>query len=283
MIIDSHCHAWTYWPYDPPVPDPESRGCVEQLLFEMDRNGVDRATIVCARIDHNPDNNDYIADQVARFPDRLHQFADVDCFWWPTYHTPGAAGRLAEAADRFPLAGFTHYLAQHDDGSWLHSDEGMAFFAIAAERHLIASIYAHPHQQAALRKVARAYPSLPFLVHHLGWVKADERPPHANLQQVLASAALPNIYIKLSGFAYASAVKWDYPYADTLWLVRTLYQHYGPHRMCWGSDYPVVGQYMTYRQSLEAFRTHCTFVSDRDKEWILGGTLARLLEMRQQP
>ena len=43
MIIDSHCHAWTTWPYDATVPDPDSRGRIEQLLFEMDRNGVDRA------------------------------------------------------------------------------------------------------------------------------------------------------------------------------------------------------------------------------------------------
>ena len=37
MVIDSHTHAWKYWPYQPPVPDPESRGRVEQLLWEMDR------------------------------------------------------------------------------------------------------------------------------------------------------------------------------------------------------------------------------------------------------
>src|SRR5688572_10016939 len=98
MIIDSHCHAWRCWPYQPPVPDPETRGRIEQLIFEMDQNGVDRAVLVCARIDHNPDNNDYVAEHVRAHPDRLHQFADVDCSWWPTYHTPGAAARLAEAA-----------------------------------------------------------------------------------------------------------------------------------------------------------------------------------------
>ena len=61
MIIDSHTHAWEYWPYKPPVPDFESRGRVEQLLWEMDRNGVNKAVLVCARIDHNPENNDYAA------------------------------------------------------------------------------------------------------------------------------------------------------------------------------------------------------------------------------
>ena len=36
MILDSHTHAWPRWPYQPPVPDDESRGKVEQLLHEMD-------------------------------------------------------------------------------------------------------------------------------------------------------------------------------------------------------------------------------------------------------
>ena len=45
-IIDSHTHAWQYWPYEPPVPDHESRGKVEQLLWEMDRVGVDKAVLV---------------------------------------------------------------------------------------------------------------------------------------------------------------------------------------------------------------------------------------------
>ena len=68
---------------------------MEQLLFEMDVAGVERAAVVCARIDHNPDNNDYVAECVARFPERLIMLADVDCSWTETYHTPGAAGRLA--------------------------------------------------------------------------------------------------------------------------------------------------------------------------------------------
>ena len=36
------------------------------------------AAVICARIDHNPDNNGYIAAEAARHPDRLIQFADVD-------------------------------------------------------------------------------------------------------------------------------------------------------------------------------------------------------------
>ena len=277
MIIDSHCHAWTYWPYNPPVPDPTSRGRVEQLLNEMDLHGVDKAVIICAQIDHNPDNNDYIAEVAAQHSDRLYQFPDVDCSWSATYHTPGAADRLRAIATRLQIKGFTHYLRGEDDG-WLGSDEGNAFFQVAAEHNLIASIAGGPQHQPAIRKVAERFPSVPILCHHLAGVKANAKPPNEGLQQVLASAKLPNIYIKLSGFAYCSPVKWEYPYSDTHWVIRSLYEHFGPHRMCWGSDYPVVRFYMTYQQSLEAFRTHCTFVPAGDKEWILGKTLARLLD-----
>lgn len=280
MIIDSHCHAWARWPYQPPVPDPDTRGRIEQLLFEMDQNGVDRAVLVCARIDHNPDNNEYVAEYVRAQPERLHQFADVDCSWWPTYHTPGAARRLAETADALPIAGFTHYLDGKDDGSWLYSDEGLAFFREAVERKLIASISCQPHHHAALRRVAQAFPSLPILVHHLGMVKVADPPPRTGLREVLASASLPNMYLKFSGFYYMTETKWDFPFTDTMWVVRALYEHYGPYRMCWGSDYPVVRPNMTYRQAIEALRTHCTFIPDADKAWILGKTLARLLEER---
>ena len=119
MIIDSHCHAWTTWPYDATVPDPDSRGRIEQLLFEMDRNGVDRAILICARIDFNPDNNEYVAEAASRHPDRIVPFPDIDCSWSPEYHTPGAVDRLRAAADRWSMAGFTHYVEEQNDGWFL--------------------------------------------------------------------------------------------------------------------------------------------------------------------
>jgi predicted TIM-barrel fold metal-dependent hydrolase len=173
-------------------------------------------------------------------------------------------------------------LAREDEGTWLHGADGLAFFEAAADLGLIASLACYPHQQPAIRKVAARFPSVPILCHHLGMVRADPAPDIGGLQQVLRSAQAANVHIKLSGFAYATRIGWDYPYHDTHDLIRAEYEHFGAGRMCWGSDYPVVRQYMTYRQALEAFRTHCTFVSAEDREMILGGTLSRLLSERQR-
>lgn len=280
MIFDSHCHAWAYWPYQPPVPDPETRGSVEQLMNEMDLNGVDRALVVCAQIDHNPDNNTYVAEQVVCRPGRLHQLVDLDSEWSPTYHTPGAAQRLRRMAWRWPICGFTHYLRKGESAAWLYSPDGLELLRAAADLNLVVSLSSTPDHQPAIRRAAKAFPGVPFLIHHMGYVRQGSGSLAENVRQVLMSARVPNIIIKLSGFAYTGAVEWNFPYQDIQWIVRAEYEHFGPERMCWGSDYPVVRFFMTYRQSLEAFRTHCDFIPPADQREILGSTLARLLAGR---
>lgn len=275
MIIDCHAHAWDYWPYRPVPPDPENRGRAEMLLHEMDLVGVDRAVLVCARIDHNPGNNDYAAECVRRYPDRFIQFADVDCSWTDTYHTAGGAQRLAEAVEKYRFKGFTHYLK--NDTDWFESPDGLAFFQKAAELNQIASLALGPAWMPALRKLARRFPSVPFLCHHMAGVRAAEPPPGPELREVLESADEPNIHIKLSGFQYVSETPWEYPYADSVPIVRKLYDHFGPERLCWASNYPPVALASTYRQSLEAVRTHCAFIAGEDLKLVLGGNMERLL------
>lgn len=280
MIIDSHCHAWRYWPYEPPVPDPTSRGVVDQLLWEMDRNGVDQAVVVCARIEHNPDNNDYVADCLQRHRDRLYQFADVDCSWTETYHTPGAAQRLAESVNRYGHRGFTHYVKSGDDGAWLLEEEGLNFLATAERLNQILSISCSPIVHPVLRQVAERFPTLTILCHHMAGVRATEPAPQPRLSEVLRSASMPNICVKLSGFHYVSSVPYGFPFADCAEVVQKLYDAYGPDRLFWGSDYPVVRKALTYQQALEAVRTHCDFIPAAHMARILGDGLHQLLAER---
>lgn len=248
------------------------------LIDQMDLNGVDRATVVSAQIFQNFDNNDYVADAVRRYPDRLDQFADVDSFWSETYHVDGAAKRLEEATAKWPMQGFTHYVASNDDAAWFDSPEGRDFFRVASEQNLIASIACGPQHQPVVRKVAERHPDLTILCHHMSGLRAHGDQAQENLEQVIESAQLPNIHLKLSGFHYVSEpdYNWDFPYNEVRWVYEEAYRAFGT-RMTWGSDYPVVTKAMTHRQSLEAFRTHCDFVTDEDRDAILGGTLEKLL------
>lgn len=274
-VIDAHCHAWEYWPYQPPVPDPESRARIEQLLFEMDQNGVDRAIVICAGIDHNPRNNDYISKQAERWPDRLVQFADIDSKWLPTHQTQGAAGRLIEAADRYGLKGFTHYLHEKPESDgWLLSDDGAAFLQAATDRRLILSLACSPHHLRVIGEAARRWPELRVLLHHMARVRGTGTP--TGMREMLHIADCPNVHVKISGFGY-SAPGCAYPYDEVSWLVRMIHELVGPERMCWGSDYPVVRRYMTYAQALAVARRHMAFLGDAGQALVFGGTMQRLL------
>ncbi|MGD0439735.1 MAG: amidohydrolase family protein [Acidimicrobiales bacterium] len=272
-LFDGHCHAWRRWPYRPAVPDDTERGTIDQLLYEMDSNGVAEALVVCAAIDANKDNIDYVASARELHPGRLHVVADLDCTWSTTYHTRGSADRLRVLDDRYELVGFTHYLEQRNDG-WLLSEEADALFKAACERRLIVSLAAGPSWQADLRVIARKHPDVPVLCHHLGDVRAGDT---AGLDEVVASSSVPNIYVKASGFHYASARGWDHPWPDALFMLRRIFDSYGPGRLCWGSDFPASKRFCTFRQSLEAVRTHCRFLSAEDLRLVLGGTLRAVL------
>jgi predicted TIM-barrel fold metal-dependent hydrolase len=281
MIIDSHCHAWTTWPYDASVPDPDSRGRIEQLLFEMDRNGVDRAILICARIDFNPDNNEYVAEAARRHPDRIVPFPDIDCSWSPEYHTLGAVDRLRAAADRWPIAGFTHYVAEANDG-WFVGEEGDAFFALAADRNLIASLAVGPAWFEDVGRLAAAHPTLPILLHHQGMVRAVDGLDSADLRGLLALAPHRNVGVKVSGFYYGSRDKAEYPYPEQVEVFERIYGAFGARRLTWGSDFPVSPWVAcTYAQTLDVVRRHCPFVSEADLALIMGDTMAGLLETRR--
>jgi predicted TIM-barrel fold metal-dependent hydrolase len=258
------------------VPDEDTRGSVELLLFEMDRHDVERAVVVCAAIDNNPDNVDYVSRARAKHGDRLAVVADLDCTWSNTYHEPGAPERLRALLERHELVGFTHYAGEHNDG-WLLGEEADALFALAAERALIVSLGANPQWQADLRVLAARHPSVPVLCHALGVFRAAEGLDSPGLAEVLASAAVPNIMLKLSGLHYVSARAWDYPWPDALAALERIHDAYGPARLCWGSDFPAATRYTTFRQTLEVVRSHCPFLSAADLRLILGENLRGLL------
>ncbi|MBI1774262.1 MAG: amidohydrolase [Proteobacteria bacterium] len=277
MILDAHCHAWERWPYQPEVPDPDSRGRAENLLWEMDGAGVTRAVIICASIAGNPENNRYAFARAASSGGRLIPFADVDSRWMAVHHTPGAAERLQLVIETFNPRGITHYMNEDADAGWLLSPDGLGFARLAARHGLIFRLACGPSQLPTIAGLAERVPDLTILLHHLGRVRGDIPTEESGLALLLEGARLPNLYVKVSGFGYGSRRPWEFPYAKMLDVFHAVYDRYGAERLLWGSDYPVVNRFMTYRQSLEILRSCCPFVSSQDMEKILGGTLGRLL------
>ena len=70
---------------------------------------------------------------------------------------------------------------------------------------------------------------------------------------------------------------WDYPYPEAQQLIRGLRDTFGASKLIWGSDMPNVERFCTYRQCVDYVRKHCSFLSESEKELILGRNAADLI------
>ena len=276
LVVDSHTHVWPRWPHKPAVPDPATRASVEHLVFEMDANGIDQAVLAAARLEGCADNNDYVAGALTKYPGRFHHFADADCRWAPEYHSPGAAARLRALAEQYVIAGVSHYVGPENDG-WLVSPEGMEFFSEASRLGLIVALAANPAWHADVWAVARAFPDLTLVLHHLGLVLLWKDGVDDGLRRVLPAGDLPNLKVKVTGFFYGTDQPWEYPLPKAVEVVHRFYDSWGPARLLWGSESPNFRGHLSYRQSLEIVRTHCSFIPAAEMDMVLGGNLDALL------
>lgn len=276
MTIDAHTHVWENWPYQPPVSDSATRSRAEQLLFQMDRNDVERAVIVCARIGDNPNNVDYALDASARHPGRFVVFPDIECRWAPDFRAPGAVRRLEQALSRWDFAGFTLYLEESEDGHWLTGPEGLPFMQLAAERSLLVSLSALPHQLDAVAALADRLPTLRILLHHLAHVGDRYAQSLNSCAQAITLAKRANVHLKYSGMGNVTLPTHEFPFPHAQAWWEPMLAAFGPDRIVWGSDYPVSSQYMTYAQTLSMLRRHGPFPVSTHKS-ILHDNMNRLL------
>ena len=70
---------------------------------------------------------------------------------------------------------------------------------------------------------------------------------------------------------------WDYPYPEAQQLIRGMRDIFGASKLLWGSDMPNVERFCTYRQCVDYVRRHCSFLSDDEKDLILGSNAADLI------
>lgn len=275
MIVDAHCHVWPVWPYPrtpgaPPI-DPIEHGSARRLAVEMDAAGVGHALVVAAEMGPQPvPDTEHIAELVRAEPDRWSLLADLDSRWSPAYHEGGSAERLRGFADRLPLLGITHYLADEPD-TWFDAGDADAVGRILADRGLILSLHAPPAWHDRVAAWARRYPEVPILLHHQGLVTDAEE-----LAGLLELATAPSVHVKVSGFPYVAGAE-EPPYPAVFERLRRILDAVGPDRMLWGSDFPVTPERgIGYRRALDLVREGLADLGGPAFDAILGGTASRL-------
>jgi hypothetical protein len=120
--------------------------------------------------------------------------------------------------------------------------------------------------------VLERHPKLKLVIPHMACpLDMKGREAFAGLDNVLALGRYPNVTVMVSSApCFSQAV---YPFADLHSPLKRIYETFGPRRMLWGADLSRLTS--TYRECLDHFRYGLDFLSEEDKDWILGRALAQ--------
>jgi L-fuconolactonase len=271
LVTDAQVHLWE--PESPakpwkPLQRPPHKAngfSGEAMLKEMDLAGVDRAVIVPPT--WAGDSNDWALDLAARYPKRFAVVGRFDA------KAPDAKAQLAGWLEQEHMLGvrMSFHIKPYID--WL-DDGSLDWFWAECDRLSLPVMALVPGLADRLHPVLARHPYLRIVIPHMA-CPLDTRVPEAfaGIDKLLSLAHYPNVALMVSSAPCFSNER--YPFADLKPYLRRIHDAYGPKRMLWGADLSRLTS--TYRECLDHFRYELHFLSDEDKEWILGRALAHAL------
>ena len=283
VTIDAHVHAHLRGNHigNDPARGPDWDGPAETLLERMEASGVDKAVLV--PINPHPDNHQYLADCIAKYPGRFAAVGVHD----PDAPDPGAD--YARRADAYRLQGtrVKDLLADADTPV-----EELFMFPLLAELERRGHNLWLFGQAADIPQLPRILDRLPDLKVGLnlmgypsagGSVAEDGRPhrrhagiPPVTLPGVLELAAYENVHVMLGGL-YQFSLE-PHPHKDLGDVVRALFEAYGAQRCFWASDWPWIEEIPGYKVMPDIIDANLPNLSADARAEIFGGTASRLFD-----
>ncbi|TGN68228.1 amidohydrolase [Paracoccus liaowanqingii] len=172
------------------------------------------------------------------------------------------------------LRGIRPMLQDIDDTDWILQDGVIDGLRQVADAGLRLDALITPRHLPVIDRLARLLPELPIVIDHCAKPVFDEADPGPEWRHgMTALAAHAQIHCKLSGLATEYGPGWS---VDTL---RPVFDHvlaaFGPARLIWGSDWPVLELAGSYPDWLTVAQDLTAPLPEGDRALIFGRTALR--------
>jgi L-fucono-1,5-lactonase len=199
---------------------------------------------------------------------------------WVDFDAPDAAQTVAKvAADHPLLVGLRPMLHDIADDDWLLRPHLAAVFDAMVQHGLVFDALARPQHLTRVRKICERHPKLVVVIDHIAKPLIRDRKLEPWRADMAALGRCPNTFCKLSGIATEATPEWTIdeirPYVDHALEV------FGPHRLLWGSDWPVIELAGGYSRWWDATDALLASLDEAARDAILGGTAARVYLSRR--
>ena len=265
LVVDAQVHIWENGIPTHPAHRQISRFSKDDLLQEMDAAGVHAAVI--HPVDWDPNSNEVAVEAARQHPKRFAILGDFPL------DRPESRGLVDGWKQRPGMLGLRFYFSPPHRRTW-PTDGTMDWLWPAAERAGLPVALAAASFLPVVEQVAARHPGLKLIIDHLGrTVGLKDAACFANLPDMLALAKYPNVAIKATGApSYSSD---PYPYRNIHPYLRQIYDAFGPERMFWGTD--ITRMPCSWQQCVTMFTEELSWLSERDKELIMGRALCNWL------
>jgi L-fuconolactonase len=274
MRIDSHQHFWNY--------DPAQYGWIQpgsvlqrsylpsDLLIELTASKIDGCIAVQARQDLV--ENDFLLG-----------LAQENSFikgvvGWIDLRSDLAAEQANKFAAQDKAIGVRHVVQDEPDPDFMKRAAFRRGIATLEPLGLAYDILIYWHQLKDAIDLVKNFPNQNFVLDHIAKpaIATGQMQPWANHIHTLAG--FPNVSCKVSGMVTeADHQNWDStllrPYFDTV------LDAFGPNRLLFGSDWPVIRLAAEYRAFLKAIQEFISPLSHSEQAGIMGINASRIYRL----
>jgi len=267
------------------------------LNCEMDYAGVDVALLHTDPMLGR--DSAYLGECCKRFPERLRSMAPVD-EWRIGSATDAVIDELDTAINEhglhaikfIPPLAYIDSTEPWDDGSFRPFWEAATalnvpvFFTLGSGPAEIAGEISPAEERRGyigelqiLMRWMERYPDVVCsLTHGFPWRAFLEGEKIVLPEEIWAPFQNPNCNLEVC-FPVRLGDLFDFPYREVWPTLEEMVEHIGADHLLWGTDMPFQNRFCTYRQSRDWIEKYCNFLSADELDQIMGGTVARILQI----
>jgi L-fuconolactonase len=277
MRIDGHQHFWTTQRDDYGWLTPELETLYkdfgpDDLQPLLEQAGVDRTVLVQAAA--TTEETRYLLG-IAE-----HHAIVAGVVGWVDMDSPAAA---IEALDEFAphptFVGIRPMIQEIEDPAWIDRPELGVVLDALIERNVCFDALVRSVHLPYLKNCLTRHPELRTVIDHGAKpnIAAGEWQPWADSIATIADRT--SAYCKISGLITEADAKQTYD--DTIRYIDHLLEVFGPDRLIWGSDWPVLNLAGDYEAWHDAATTRLAALPDQDQDKILGRNAIDFYNLKQ--
>ena len=271
MLIDAHHHLWRYNDRDYVWMSGEMAALRRDFVMpDLERvtreSGVDGTIAVQAR--QTLEETLWLLELAAHHPLLLGVVG------WIALAAPDVAGYLDRLAGNAKLKGVRHVLHDEPDDLYMLREDFNRGVSLLQVRGLVYDILIFERHLPQTLTFVDRHPQQIFVVDHIAKPRIREGMIASWKKNLTELAKRENVYCKISGMATEAEWKsWSpeqlRPYFDVVLAA------FGPERLMFGSDWPVLTLAGSYRRWVETFRGFIAELSGDEQSEICSGTATR--------